>query len=108
MCSPFRKPVGPLVPETVVVFRKWKDGDVIALFPEVPADRAGILCLSYERVGQHGGADYQGVVHETKPATEAEYQALAEELKRAGYNLRPVKRASRKHYETLLAEARRQ
>ena len=40
---------------TVVVFRKWKtNGDIIALFPELPADNEGYLCDSYEHVGQHG------------------------------------------------------
>jgi hypothetical protein len=79
-----------------VVFRKWKDvGTVIALFPELPSDLCGSYCDSYERIGQHGGADYHGVVQYTVPATRAEYGSLARELRRIGYRLRTVKRVSR-------------
>jgi len=78
---------------TAVVFRRWRNGDIIALFPEQAADRRG-HCDSYEHVGQHGGADYDGVVAVTRPATPAEYADLARELTTIGYNLRIVKRAT--------------
>ena len=49
----------------IVVFRRWQNGDVIALFPELPADLYGEYCDAYEHVGQHGGADYFGVIQKT-------------------------------------------
>jgi hypothetical protein len=84
----------------VVVFRKWKDGfGVIALFPELPADLYGQYCDSYEAVGQHGNADYHGVVINSRLATPEESADLFEELTRIGYQLRPIKRASQIHHE---------
>ena len=48
-----------MTPTDVVVFRRWKDGgNIIALFPELPADLYGNHCDAYEHVGQHGGADW--------------------------------------------------
>jgi len=84
----------------VVVFRRWKDsGTVIALFPESPADYQGWYCDAYEHVGQHGGADFHGVIQQTVPARPDECADLAEELTRIGYNLRPIPRASWRHHE---------
>ena len=84
----------------VVVFRKWKDsGDVIALFPALPADLFGRYCDAYEHVGQHGGADYHGVVQQTRPCSPADAATLAAELRTIGYQLRPVKRASPRQHE---------
>ena len=82
----------------IVVFRKWRDGfGTIALFPELPSDLYGRYCDSYEHVGQHGGADYHGVVMNTRPVKEEESVDLAEELTRIGYKLRAIKRASQIH-----------
>lgn len=82
--------------------RNWKD-DGILLFPSEPADSHGIYVTSWERVGQHGGADYDRVIAATRPATKAE----ARELKRlyehyyrtslGALRLRLVKRKTRKH-----------
>lgn len=84
----------------VVVFRRWKDGfGIIALFPEIPADLDGRYCESYEHIGQHGAADYHGVVMATMPVVPREYADLAEELRQIGYNLRRVKRATSEHHE---------
>jgi hypothetical protein len=83
-----------------VVFRKWKNGfGVIALFPEIPTDLYGRYCESYEHVGQHGGADYWGVIMNSRPATEEESVDLAEELTRIGYVLHPIQRASQIHHD---------
>ena len=91
-----------------VVFRKWKDtGDVIALFPEVPSDINGSYCDSYMHVGQHGGADYCGVIGQTVPAAPCECAALSVELNRIGYRLRPLKRASWRLHERRHEAARR-
>jgi len=84
----------------IVVFRRWKDtGDVIALFPELPADLDGDHCDAYEHIGQHGGADYHGVIQQTIPCSLNDAAALAQELRTTGYKLRPIKRVGRVHHE---------
>ena len=84
----------------IVVFRRWRDtGTVVALFPELPADLGGDHCDAYEHVGQHGGADFHHVLRQTKPCSPDDAAALAAELRTIGYNLRPVKRASRIHHD---------
>lgn len=96
------------MPFVRVVFRKWRDtGDVIALFPELPADIFGLFCDSYEHIGQHSGADYHGVVRQTVPASPSEHANLSLELTRLGYRLVPLKRAARRHHERRREEARR-
>jgi hypothetical protein len=83
-----------------VVLRRWRDtGTVIALFPEMPADYQGRYCDSYEHIGQHGAADYYGVIRATVPVGAKEYADLAEELRRIGYNLHPIKRAFWRHHD---------
>lgn len=72
-----------------VVFRVWnrtQGGGVIALFPAIDEGRG--LCSSYEHVGQHGGADYWGVVSASRPATADDYAELKRELESLGYDLR--------------------
>ncbi len=76
----------------IVIFRRFNGkngGDVIALFPEIPASRDGTLCESYMHVGQHSGADCGGVVHGSYPArtSEDDVYALYKELQRSGYDL---------------------
>lgn len=71
--------------KTVVVFRVWSNGDVIALFPEIDAGTG--YCGSYEHVGQHSGANYRSVINRTRMAKPGEYRDLAKELRRIGYNL---------------------
>ena len=80
---------------TFVVFRKWREtGDVIALFPALPADIHGRYCDAYEHVGQHGGADYHGVIQATRPVSGSEAASLKRELTRRGYRLVVIQRAS--------------
>jgi hypothetical protein len=84
----------------VVVFRRWKEnGDVIALFPALPADLYGEYCDAYESIGQHGGADFHGVIQHTRPCSLNDAADLVAELERIGYRLRPIKRASRVHHD---------
>ena len=92
----------------VVVFRRWRDhsGDVIALFPEIPADVNGRYCQSYMQIGQHGGADYHSVIRHTVPVGPRQYAALAQELRLVGYDLRPIRRASCTHHDKRRATAR--
>ena len=70
---------------TPVIFRKFKEGDLIALFPTIPADMDMGHCQSYQHVGQHGAADL-GIIYETKPAPLYEYTGLLLELISIGYD----------------------
>ena len=81
--------------KTVVIFRTYRrDGDTIALFPELPADLSPHHCLSYQSVGQHGAASCY-LDPDTRPATRAEAAKLAAELRRIGYRLAPRTRLSK-------------
>ena len=83
--------------KTVVIFRKWPEsegGDVLALFPEEPADNSGSFCNSYMHVGQHDAAEYRMCIKATVPATPREYRELAAELRKIGYKLDIRKRAT--------------
>ena len=72
--------------KTRVVFRKFKrGGDIIALFPYL--SEGGAAVESYQHTGQHSGADYNGVMRVTKPATPTDYQSLKIEHESIGYNL---------------------
>lgn len=75
-----------------VIFRKWANGDIIALFPQLPHDLRGDYCVSYEHVGQHGAALASHVIANTTPATPDEYADLMRELETIGYSLRVVRR----------------
>lgn len=68
-----------------VVFRAFPEGDVIALFPGEDAGRGQVL--SYQRLGQHGGAD-RALIKELRSASRKEYAPLLAELKKIGYCLR--------------------
>ena len=70
-----------------VIFRKFKEGDVIALLPDSDANPG--MIRSYMHIGQHGEAS-KDIVSITKLATPAEYADLLAELKSIGYE--PVTR----------------
>ena len=71
---------------TKVIFRKWRKGEVIALFPYLPWGKSGKAVTSYMQTGQHGPADYAEVIAATTPAKQTEFRPLLEELKSLGYN----------------------
>lgn len=74
---------------TKVIFRKWKNnGDIIALFPEIPGNGHPGTCLSFEHVGQHGTASISLTIAHTTPATERECETLQRELESAPYRYR--------------------
>jgi len=73
--------------ETLTIFRKFKEGEIIALFPEIKWDHDGYFCTSYMHLGQHGSAEY-AIISITKPATPEEYSDLKTELESIGYNLK--------------------
>ena len=81
--------------KTAVVFRTYKkDGDVIALFPELPAGSSRWYCLSYQSVGQHGPASCY-IDPATRPSTKKEVETLSSELRKIGYDLTVKRRLSR-------------
>jgi len=83
-------------PKDPVVIRVWKTDpdDIFALFPTHPADNFGHFCSCYQHVGQHGSANYYGCITKSRPATRREATPLLRELRRIGYRLRVIKRAS--------------
>ena len=94
------------IEKTKVVFRYWEK-DVIALFPEIPADNWGVFCQSYQHIGQHGGADYYGIIDKSRPALPEEYADLRDELEQIGYNLEVRRRTMPSIHEARKTEARR-
>ena len=78
--------------KTKVIFRKFKDGDIIAIFPKIKESEK--FLMSYMHVGQHG-ACCPTITDTTKLATKKEYAALQKELKGLGYNLNVVKKIMR-------------
>lgn len=81
-------------PKTDVIFRKYRNGEIIALFPYEMEGQ--FCCMSYMHIGQHSGAIYSHCVKQTKPATSEEYRPLMSELISIGYELRVIAKISRK------------
>jgi hypothetical protein len=79
--------------KTRVIFRIWpREGDVIALFPDLPANYDPYLCESYQHVGQHASADPLYCIRVTKPASYADYNFLQTELEMIGYDLKVIQK----------------
>jgi hypothetical protein len=68
---------------TLMIFKKFPEGDVIALMPDEIADPYNNI-MSYQRIGQHGVASPE-LINELKDATKRERAALKRELKGLGY-----------------------
>jgi predicted NAD/FAD-binding protein len=77
-----------------VVFRVFRGGEVIALFPQLLGDRNHWTCESYMHHGQHGSADV-ALTHVTKLATPEQCAPLERELESIGYVLDVRKRITR-------------
>lgn len=90
--------------KTKVIFRKWKNGDIIALFPEEPGNHDASTCNSYEHSGQHGSAEPRYVIQATTPAKPAEYANLQRELERIGYDLDVKKLYTNSMYVARISE----
>ena len=90
--------------KTKCIFKIFPEGDVIALFPELPSDTNGVYyhCLSYQRVGQHGSASVD--LARLKAATPYQYASLKVELEQLGYELEIVKKFSRKMLQARIAQ----
>ena len=91
--------------KTEMIFRKDKYG-VFALMPYDIATLDGMV-TTYQHVGQHSSADYQGCIAKSVPASVSEYHDLREELKSLGYNIKIVKRMNHDRYLRELQKARR-
>lgn len=92
----------------VVIFRAYPDGEVVAIFPEIPGDHTGTLCNSYMHVGQHGMAHCRDVANATRPARPEEWRDLAKELTQIGYDLNVKKRVTEAMDKKRRAESRQQ
>lgn len=96
------------MPHDVVVFRRWKDtGDLVAVFPEIPADDLGRYCFAYDETGTQTAAEYEEIIQDTTPVTPTEYGRFAHELTMLGYDLQPVLEASHQHHERRREAARK-
>jgi preprotein translocase subunit SecF len=92
--------------KTDVIFRKYRvGGDIIALMPHDVVDFEGNV-NSYMHVGQHGGADFVGVIAQTIPATEIDCSDLKKELESIGYDVNVCKRINRDKYLASFKELR--
>jgi len=65
--------------KTIVIFRVDRGGEVLALFPGILATHAGLVGC-YTHIGQHGQADYNGCIRDSRPASPREYSPLLNEL----------------------------
>ena len=70
---------------TKVVFKKFEDGEVIALFPQEAGDLDPRTMQSYMHVGQHSAA-HEDFAQEIELASPEEYADLQAELVRIGYD----------------------
>ena len=70
-----------------VTFRKFEDGEVIAIFVnEAYKNESNGYYLSYMHIGQHSDC-YFKLVDELDKASEKEYMLLKNELESFGYEL---------------------
>ena len=75
--------------KTTVFFRKWEDGQIIALFLD-EVNYPGGMIESYMHIGQHSSATPE-LIQILEDASPEEYEDLKNELESIGYNLK-VKR----------------
>ena len=90
--------MGTRKPSLPVIFKVFKEGDVIAFFPNQPGTCEWQTCSSYQHVGQHGAANV-ALIGELRPAKPTEYAPLLREL-RGIYDdckLIVMRRRTRKH-----------
>ena len=78
--------------ELKVVFRKFDNGEVIAMFPQF-TNKRNYRIDSYMHIGQHGECDPM-ITNITKLATESEYESLLKEIQSIyhEYDIRVMKK----------------
>lgn len=86
---------------TEMLFRKYRNGEIIALMPYVIEDNR-FYCQSYMHIGQHGPARYEHIMQCTRPAKEDEYAELKLELESIGYNVLLIARIDRKKLQNAI------
>ena len=84
-----------------MLFRKYRNGDIIALMPYV-IETFRYNCQSYMHIGQHGPARLSNVIKYTKPAKEEEYAELKQELESIGYIVKPIDRVNQKKLQNTI------
>jgi hypothetical protein len=92
--------------KTKTLFRKFHEGDIIALFPEIPGNSNAQTCMSYQTIGQHGSASVD-LSHCTQPAKPEEYAELLAELVKIGYDVEICTRRTLKNDRARIAELNR-
>jgi hypothetical protein len=94
--------------KTPVIFRTFKAGEVVALFPFEPASGRdnGWTCTCYAQMGQHSAACPHIVYKVTRPSTRSEIAPLRRELVQLGYKLKTVQRFPRNAYAVRQATLR--
>ena len=90
-----------------IIFRKWKNGDVIAFFPTEVDSLNQNECMSYMHTGQHGNAT-ASLIAELNNCYEVEYKTLLKELKGiySDCNLVVVHHSSRSYYSKRLKKVK--
>ncbi len=84
-------------PKTDVIFRKEKDGQILAVFPHEVDNSHFVMC--YAHLGQHSSCDYDYCLTRTTPAIAEEFEDLKNELTLSvGYNLNIIKRRNYNKY----------
>lgn len=73
--------------KTSVTFRKFPDGEVIAIFPYI--EETDTCVLSYMHEGQHSQC-FIGLLDKLQIAKPSEYYDLFEELEQIGYDLQII------------------
>lgn len=92
---------------TRVIFMKFHNDEVIAIFPYIVGDMNPGTCQSYMHFGQHGACDPHGIVHGTSPCLPDEYADLKKELEQIGYELEVISKIPQRNaYEARLREIR--
>jgi hypothetical protein len=94
-----------------VIFRKFKDGDLIAFFPTEVDSFSQFECMSYMFIGQHSTARVE-LITELKKCTVEEYTPLFNHLNKIyAHNENPVElqivdRSHRKYYAIRLKKTK--
>jgi len=71
---------------TLVYFKKFPEGDVIALMPREAYNHHSTDIMSYQRIGQHGAASIE-LLTELEDADRVERNSLKRELISLGYHI---------------------
>lgn len=86
---------------TEMLFRKDKEGDIVAIMPYEIYSRNFVD--SYQHCGQHS-ACHLSFIEDTTPATPEEYADLKRELEGIGYNVKVIRKVNQKKYLKKLAQ----